>query len=57
MGEFHADCAELGMIFIAPDASPRGEGLQDDPEVAYASICSSAPMSTQQLQVALFNNF
>jgi S-formylglutathione hydrolase len=34
-GEFRAACAELGMIFIAPDTSPRGEGVPDDPEGAY----------------------
>ena len=25
-------CAELGIIFVAPDTSPRGEGVPDDPE-------------------------
>jgi S-formylglutathione hydrolase len=34
-GEFRAACAELGIIFIAPDTSPRGEGVADDPEGAY----------------------
>ncbi len=34
-GEFRAACAELGLIFIAPDTSPRGEGIPDDPEGAY----------------------
>jgi S-formylglutathione hydrolase len=29
-GEFRAACAELGLIFIAPDTSPRGEGVPDD---------------------------
>ena len=28
-------CAELGLIFVAPDTSPRGEGVPDDPEGAY----------------------
>ena len=28
-GEFRAACAELGVIFIAPDTSPRGEGVPD----------------------------
>ncbi|KAF0184762.1 MAG: S-formylglutathione hydrolase [Hyphomonadaceae bacterium] len=28
-------CAELGLIFIAPDTSPRGEGVPDDAEKAY----------------------
>lgn len=30
-GEFRAACAELGLIFVAPDTSPRGEGVADDP--------------------------
>ncbi len=31
-GEFRAACAEAGMIFIAPDTSPRGAEVPDDPE-------------------------
>lgn len=34
-GEFRAICAELGLIFVAPDTSPRGEGVADDPQGAY----------------------
>ena len=34
-GEFRRACAEHGIIFIAPDTSPRGEGVPDDPEGAY----------------------
>lgn len=29
-GEYRAACAEYGIIFIAPDTSPRGEGVPDD---------------------------
>ena len=29
-GEFRSACAEQGIIFIAPDTSPRGEGVPDD---------------------------
>lgn len=29
-GEFRAACAELGLIFVAPDTSPRGEDVADD---------------------------
>jgi S-formylglutathione hydrolase len=29
-GEFRAACAEQGIIFIAPDTSPRGEAVPDD---------------------------
>ena len=34
-GEFRAACAEAGMIFIAPDTSPRGPDVPDDPEGAW----------------------
>jgi len=34
-GEFRAACAEHGIIFVAPDTSPRGEGIPDDPEGAW----------------------
>jgi S-formylglutathione hydrolase len=34
-GEFREACARLGLIFVAPDTSPRGEGVPDDPEGAY----------------------
>jgi S-formylglutathione hydrolase len=32
---FQRTCAELGLMFVAPDTSPRGEGVPDDPEGAY----------------------
>lgn len=31
-GEYRRACAELGLIFVAPDTSPRGEGVPGDPE-------------------------
>ena len=34
-GEFRAACAEQGVIFVAPDTSPRGEGVPDDSEGAW----------------------
>ena len=34
-GEFRSACAELGLIFVAPDTSPRGEGVPGDPANAY----------------------
>lgn len=34
-GEYRAACAQLGLIFVAPDTSPRGEGVPDDPAGAY----------------------
>lgn len=29
-GEYRAACAELGIIFVAPDTSPRGDDVADD---------------------------
>jgi S-formylglutathione hydrolase len=34
-GEYRAACAELGLIFVAPDTSPRGENVPGDPANAY----------------------
>ena len=34
-GEFRAACADAGIIFVAPDTSPRGEGVPDDSEGAW----------------------
>ncbi len=30
-GEFRAACAEHRIVFVAPDTSPRGDGVADDP--------------------------
>ncbi|GAA4746807.1 S-formylglutathione hydrolase [Sphingomonas daechungensis] len=34
-GEYRAACAEHGLIFVAPDTSPRGEGVPDDHSGSY----------------------
>jgi len=34
-GEFRRTCADLGLIFVAPDTSPRGEGVPGDAANAY----------------------
>ncbi|MEA2899128.1 MAG: S-formylglutathione hydrolase [Bradyrhizobium sp.] len=34
-GEYRKACAELGLIFVAPDTSPRGENVPGDPAGAY----------------------
>ncbi|KIZ35762.1 MULTISPECIES: S-formylglutathione hydrolase [Rhodopseudomonas] len=34
-GEFRAACAELGLILVAPDTSPRGDQVPGDPANAY----------------------
>ncbi len=31
-GEFRAACADHGLVFVAPDTSPRGADVPDDPE-------------------------
>ena len=31
-GEYRAACTELGLVFVAPDTSPRGAEVPDDPE-------------------------
>src|ERR1700761_2699204 len=34
-GEFRRACAELGLVFVAPDTSPRGNGVPGDAAGAY----------------------
>src|SRR3954469_19349034 len=34
-GEYRRTCAELGLVFVAPDTSPRGEGVPGDSAKAY----------------------
>ncbi|MGL5838253.1 MAG: S-formylglutathione hydrolase [Sphingorhabdus sp.] len=34
-GDYRRACAELGLIFVAPDTSPRGNDVADDAEGAY----------------------
>jgi S-formylglutathione hydrolase len=34
-GEYRRVCAELGLIFVAPDTSPRGPGVPGDPAGAW----------------------
>lgn len=34
-GEYRRACADLGLILVAPDTSPRGEGVADDPAGSY----------------------
>src|SRR5476649_2946851 len=34
-GEFRRACGELGLVFVAPDTSPRGEDVPGDPAGAY----------------------
>jgi S-formylglutathione hydrolase len=34
-GEFRKACADLGLIFVAPDTSPRGADVPGDPDKSY----------------------
>lgn len=34
-GDYRQACADERIIFVAPDTSPRGEGVPDDPQAAY----------------------
>ncbi len=34
-GDYRRACAELGLVLVAPDTSPRGDGVPDDPAGAY----------------------
>lgn len=34
-GEFRSACAELGLVFVAPDTSPRGADVPGDPNNSY----------------------
>ena len=34
-GEYRRACAELGLISVAPDTSPRGNDVADDPQGSY----------------------
>ena len=34
-GEYRRACAQLGLIFVAPDTSPRGDAVPDDADGAY----------------------
>lgn len=51
-GEYRRACAELGLVFVAPDTSPRGEGVPDDPAWDFAQgagfyvDATQAPWST-----------
>jgi S-formylglutathione hydrolase len=34
-GDYRAACAELGIVLVVPDTSPRGPDVPDDPDAAY----------------------
>ncbi|MEL7739047.1 S-formylglutathione hydrolase [Citromicrobium bathyomarinum] len=47
-GEYRAACAKAGIIFIAPDTSPRGEGVADDDAYAMGQGAGFYVDATQQ---------
>ncbi len=42
-GEYRKVCAELGIVFVAPDTSPRGEGVLTYPD-RFKSLSAFAPI-------------
>ena len=47
-GEYRAACAELGLIFVAPDTSPRGEGVPDADEYDFGKGAGFYVDATQE---------
>ena len=47
-GEYRRACAELGLIFVAPDTSPRGEGVPDDPDYDFGQGAGFYVDATEQ---------
>jgi len=53
-GEFRAACAKHGVIFVAPDTSPRGEGVADDPGYDFGQGAGFYVDATQEPWTANF---
>jgi S-formylglutathione hydrolase len=47
-GEYRAACAELGLVFVAPDTSPRGEGVPDVEEYDFGQGAGFYVDATQE---------
>ena len=47
-GEYRQACAEHGLIFVAPDTSPRGDGVPDDPDYDFGQGAGFYVDATQQ---------
>ena len=47
-GEFRDTCAELGLIFVAPDTSPRGTMFLAIPQMPMISGLAQASMTTKE---------
>ena len=52
-GEFRKACAELGLIFVAPDTSPRGEACPAIPRGLTISDLAPASMSMRRRRHSL----
>ena len=53
-GEYRAACAEHGLIFVAPDTSPRGEGVPNDEAYDFGQGAGFYVDATQQPWAAQF---
>jgi len=53
-GEYRRACAEQGVIFVAPDTSPRGEGVPDDPAYDFGQGAGFYVDATQEPWAANF---
>ena len=53
-GEYRAACAEHGLIFVAPDTSPRGEGVPNDEAYDFGQGAGFYVDATQQPWAANF---
>ena len=47
-GEYRKACAEHGLIFVAPDTSPRGDEVPDDPEYDFGKGAGFYVDATQE---------
>jgi S-formylglutathione hydrolase len=47
-GGYQRVCAELGLILVAPDTSPRGEGVPDDPDYDFGQGAGFYVDATQE---------
>ena len=47
-GEYRAACAEHGIVFVAPDTSPRGDDVPDDEEFDFGKGASFYVDATQE---------
>jgi S-formylglutathione hydrolase len=47
-GEYRRACAELGLIFVAPDTSPRGPDVPDEPDYDFGQGAGFYVDATQE---------